>query len=51
MIGKRVRDARKSLNLRQSEVIWRERYAAALRNICLKHSYLSSNLYEGPQEP
>ncbi len=41
----------KKIGINQSEVIWGERYAAALRNICLKHGYLSSNLYEGLQEP
>jgi TRAP-type C4-dicarboxylate transport system substrate-binding protein len=36
--------------IQPDQSIWRERYSAALRNICLKHGYLSSELYEGLQQ-
>ena len=36
--------------IQPNQSIWRDRYAAALRNICLNHGYLSPDLYEGLQE-
>jgi TRAP-type C4-dicarboxylate transport system substrate-binding protein len=36
--------------IQPNQSIWRERYSAVLRNICLERGYLSPDLYEGLQE-
>ncbi len=36
--------------IQPDQSIWRERYSAALRNICLKQGFLSPEVYEGLQQ-